>query len=233
MGGSEEREFNEENSRHIILDRNGIAGIGNAYTYSVWGLVMGREDDRIALYDANSTLNSLDIKGKDYIPVNERIKAFRLIYPRGLIKTEIIGLENGICTMKAEVYDDEGKLLATGHAQEKETSSFINKTSYIENCETSCVGRALGNMGIGLDYGFASYEEVANAKKQQEDAKNEKISNDQWKTLNRFYSKEEIKAMYQELGITKGQDIPQDYAVKKIEEYWQKSKKELPDKDFF
>lgn len=233
MGGSEEREFNEENSEHPIFYPNWTYGFTDADIDSVWGLVMGREEDRIALFDANSTLNSLDIKGKDYIPVNERIKAFRLIYPRGLIKTEIIGLENGICTMKAEVYDDEGRLLATGHAQEKETSSFINKTSYIENCETSCVGRALGNMGIGLDYGFASYEEVANAKKQQEDAKNEKISNDQWKTLNRFYSKEEIKAMYQELGITKGQDIPQDYAVKKIEEYWQKSKKELPDKDFF
>lgn len=195
-----------------------------------------REEQLNLLAEANKSLLSMGIKGKDYIPVNERIKAFRFIYPKGLIKTEIIGLENGICTMKAEVYDDEGKLLATGHAQEKETSSFINKTSYIENCETSCVGRALGNMGIGLDYGFASYEEVANAKKQQEDAKNGedvKISNDQWKTLNNFYSKEEIKAMYQELGITNGKDIPMDYAVKKIEEYWEKSKQELPDKKFY
>lgn len=194
---------------------------------------MAREENWALLTEANKHMSTLDIKGKDYIPVNERIKAFRYIYPKGQILTEIIGLENGICTIKASAYDEEGHLLGTGHAQEKETSSFINKTSYIENCETSAVGRCLGMLGIGLDNGFASYEEVANAKKQQEDAKNEKISNDQWKTLNRFYSKEEIKAMYQELGITKGQDIPQDYAVKKIEEYWQKSKKELPDKDFF
>lgn len=59
------------------------------------------------------------------------------------------------------------------------------------------------------------------------------ISNDLWKSLNRFYSKEEIKQMYAELGITNGKDIPMDYAVKKIEEYWAKSKKELPDKEFY
>ena len=197
---------------------------------------MVREEMLTLMQEANRSLLSMDIKGKDYIPVNERIKAFRFIYPQGQIRTEIIGLADGICTMKAEAYDEEGRLLSTGHAQEKETSSFINKTSYIENCETSAVGRCLGNLGIGLDYGFASYEEVANAKKQQEDAKNDgevKISNDQWKTLNKFYSKEEIKQMYAELGITNGKDIPMDYAVKKIEEYWAKSKKELPDKEFY
>ena len=197
---------------------------------------MVRDEMLTLMQEANKSLLSMDIKGKDYIPVNERIKAFRYIYPQGQIRTEIIGLADGICTMKAEAYDEEGRLLSTGHAQEKETSSFINKTSYIENCETSAVGRCLGNLGIGLDYGFASYEEVANAKKQQEDAKNDgevKISNDQWKTLNKFYSKDDIKAMYQELGITNGKDIPMDYAVKKIEEYWAKSKKELPDKEFY
>lgn len=197
---------------------------------------MTREENWALLTEANKHMSTLDIKGKDYIPVNERIKAFRYIYPKGQILTEIIGLENGICTIKASAYDEEGHLLGTGHAQEKETSSFINKTSYIENCETSAVGRCLGMLGIGLDNGFASYEEVANAKKQQEDAKKDEpvmISNGQWKTLNRFYTKEEIKQMYAELGITNGKEIPMDYAVKKIEEYWEKSKKELPDKEFF
>jgi hypothetical protein len=194
---------------------------------------MTREESWALLTEANKHLSTLDIKGKDYIPVNERIKAFRFIYPRGQIVTEIIGLENGICTIKASAYDEEGKLLATGHAQEKETSSFINKTSYIENCETSAVGRCLGNAGIGLDNGFASYEEVANAKKQQEEDGEAKISKDQWKTLNSFYTKEEIGEMKKELGITNGQDIPMDYAVKKIEEYWARSKQELPDKKFY
>lgn len=175
------------------------------------------EQDRFNLSMANGMLSKVDIKGKDYIPVNERIKAFRYIYPRGQIITEIIGLENGICTMKASAYDDEGHLLGTGHAQEKETSSFINKTSFIENCETSAVGRCLGMLGIGLDNGFASYEEVANAKLQQEQKAT--ISNEQWKTLNQMYTKDEIKAMYTELGITSGKQIPVDYYQKKVDEY--------------
>ena len=193
---------------------------------------MARQDDVLLLQQANETLKALDIKGKDYIPVNERIKAFRYIYPRGQILTEIIGLENGICTMKAEAYDDQGKLLATGHAQEKETSSFINKTSYIENCETSCVGRCLGNLGIGLDNGFASYEEVANAKVQQEQARST-INKDEWEKLKQMYSKEEIKAMYEELSITKGTDIPKEYFDKKKQQWDEKFKAEHPDKDFF
>ena len=57
--------------------------------------------------------------------------------------------------------------MSTGIAYEVEGSSFINKTSFIENCETSAIGRALGNLGIGIDTSVASYEEVANAVKQQ------------------------------------------------------------------
>ncbi len=193
----------------------------------------GRDKDIALLQLANERLISLDIKGKDYIPVNERIKAFRFIYPRGQILTEIIGLENGICTMKAEVYDDNGKLLATGHAQEKETSSFINKTSFIENCETSCIGRALGSLGIGLDNGFASYEEVANAKVQQGEMERKTINKDEWEKLKLMYSKEEIKQMYAELNITKGTDIPKEYYDKKKKEYDTKFDQEHPSKEFY
>jgi hypothetical protein len=112
---------------------------------------------------ANETIRTTDIKGKDYAEVNQRIKAFRMVFPNGQIITEILKLENGIVTMKASVFDDEGNVLGTGHAQEKESSSFINKTSFIENCETSAVGRALGLCGFGIDTSVASYEEVANA----------------------------------------------------------------------
>lgn len=182
---------------------------------------MEREKDLQLLKEANETLAKVDIKGKDYVPVSERIKAFRLIYPRGQIVTEIVGLANGVCTMKASVFDDEGRLLGTGHGQEKEGSTFINKTSYIENCETSAIGRALGSCGIGLDNGFASFEEVANAKLQQGENVEPKatISNEQWKNLNRMYSKDEIKAMYEELGITNGKNIPIEYYERKTEEY--------------
>lgn len=103
----------------------------------------------------------------DYAEVNERIKVFRMLYPEGFIKTQLLKLENGFCLIKAEVgyYKITGDeiVLATGTAYEKENSTFINKTSYIENCETSAIGRALAMMGIGIDKSVASAEEVANA----------------------------------------------------------------------
>lgn len=127
------------------------------------------------LQKANEQIQTTDIKGKDYAEVNQRIKAFRMLHPNGAIKTSIVELQNGVCVMQAFVYDEDQKLVATGHAYEKEGSTFINKTSYIENCETSAVGRALGMLGIGIDTSVASFEEVSNAIAQQEDQK--KIEN--------------------------------------------------------
>lgn len=112
---------------------------------------------------ANETIKTTDIKGKDYAEVNQRIKAFRMVYPQGIIQTEMISNENGVCVFKASAYDDNGSLLSTGHAYEKENSSFINKTSFIENCETSAIGRCLGIAGFGIDVSVASAEEVQNA----------------------------------------------------------------------
>lgn len=115
------------------------------------------------LVKANETINKVDVKGKQYAMVNDRVKAFRMLCPNGSINTDILSMENGIVTMKAVVKDGGGNILGTGLAQEKESSSYINKTSYIENCETSAVGRALGFAGIGVDGSMASAEEVANA----------------------------------------------------------------------
>ena len=120
---------------------------------------------------ANEQIGTIDIKGKDYAEVNQRIKAFRMVYPQGVIETEMLSNENGICVFKAFVGYREGNelyKLATGTAYEKEDSSFINKTSYIENCETSAVGRALGMAGFGIDVSVASAEEVQNAMANQE-----------------------------------------------------------------
>ena len=118
---------------------------------------------------ANATIKTTDVKGKEYAEVNQRIKAFRSIRPNGCIETCLVSNANGVCVFSAVVKDENGKVLGTGHAYEKENSSFINKTSYIENCETSAVGRALGMCGIGIDVSLASYEEVANAITQQEE----------------------------------------------------------------
>ena len=116
----------------------------------------------------NKAIKTTDIKGKDYAEVNQRIKAFRMLYPTGTISTEIISLQDGICVIKATITTDGGIVLGTGTAYEKENSTFINKTSYIENCETSAVGRALGMCGFGIDTSIASAEEVTNAINNQE-----------------------------------------------------------------
>ena len=128
---------------------------------------------------ANDTIETTDIKGKEYAEVNQRIKAFRMVYPDGIIDTQMISNENGVCIFKAQVgyYEDDGciRWLGTGYAYEKENSSFINKTSYIENCETSAVGRALGMAGFGIDVSVASAEEVANAIANQEPSKEDAL----------------------------------------------------------
>lgn len=111
----------------------------------------------------NERVKKIEVKGKNYTCVAARISAFRELCPVGTISTEILSLADGVVTMKTTITDENGKILATGMAQEKETSSYINKTSYIENCETSAVGRALGMLGIGSDEQMASAEEVANA----------------------------------------------------------------------
>ena len=125
------------------------------------------------LQEANKLIKTIDVKGKDYAEVPQRIKAFRSLFPNGAIETSIISNDNQMVVMKATVRDEEGHVLGEGHAYEKESSSFINKTSYIENCETSAVGRALGMCGFGIDTSVASYEEMANAINNQDRMKAE------------------------------------------------------------
>lgn len=126
--------------------------------------------------EANATIKTTNIKGRQYAEVNQRIKAFRMVYPEGFIISEIDQLVDGLCIFRArvgvyEVFADgavKERVLGTGTAYEKEGSSQINRTSYIENCETSAIGRALGMAGFGIDTSVASAEEVENAIHQQE-----------------------------------------------------------------
>jgi hypothetical protein len=74
-------------------------------------------------------MKTIDIKGKAYVQVNERIMYFREHYPTGNIITEIVSIADGVCIMKVLITVDN-IVRATGHAYEKEDSSFINKTSY-------------------------------------------------------------------------------------------------------
>ena len=125
---------------------------------------------------ANEGMTGIDFKGKNYVMVNSRVTAFRKLFPEGFISTDIISLENGVVVMKAKAgYYADGKevILGTGLAYEREQTSYINKTSFIENCETSAVGRALGFLALGNDDSICSAEELVNAIKTQEQIKAE------------------------------------------------------------
>lgn len=106
-----------------------------------------------------------NIKGKQYVEVNERIKYFRESgeYKGWSLTSDVYHLDADSCVIKASVLNDKGEIVATGFAQEDKSSSYINKTSYVENCETSAWGRALANLGIGIDTSIASSNEVAMA----------------------------------------------------------------------
>lgn len=108
-------------------------------------------------------MESIKIQGKEYVMVNERLKAFRADHPEYSLISEIVNLDNNSCIIKASILNDKGVVIATGHAQEDRDSTYINKTSFIENCETSAWGRALGNFGYGIDTSVASADEVAMA----------------------------------------------------------------------
>ena len=126
-------------------------------------------------YQANNTKKKFNLD--EYVTVNERIMKFYEKYPEGRIVTEIISWQDGIIVMKATVYRDSNNIpAATGHAYEKEGSSFINQTSALENAESSATGRALAMLGFEIKKSIASYEEVANAKLNQ-DSKETKNNN--------------------------------------------------------
>ena len=175
---------------------------------------------------ANESLKATDIKGKGYIEVNQRIKAFRQVYPTGTISTEIISLENGVVMMKATVLDDAGKTLATGLAYEKESSSFINKTSFIENCETSAIGRALGFCGFGIDSSVASAEEVENAMLNQgnQDKQERKASPKQVALLEKIYQGENLDKLLKYNNLEKLEDISMTKASELISKNMKKGK---------
>ena len=125
-------------------------------------------NDKLNLKGKKMTkLKTINIKGKNYVTVNERIKYFREHFTGYSLTSEITHINDSGVISKAELRDPEGNLLATGIGHEKQGSSFINKTSFIENCETSAWGRCLGNFGIGIDESVASADEVANAIKNQ------------------------------------------------------------------
>jgi hypothetical protein len=113
---------------------------------------------------------------ENYIPVNERLALFYKDFPNGRVTTELIehNLESGFVMFKANAFRDreDAEPSATGHAFEERTQGYVNKTSYIENCETSAVGRALALLGYEISKGIASREEMAKVKRMEQQPAN-------------------------------------------------------------
>lgn len=126
----------------------------------------------------NSEISMIDLKGKNYAMVPERVTAFRKLFPDGFITTEILSNDGTTVLMKATAgYYRDGVpvVLGSGMAQEIRGKGMVNGTSHIENCETSAVGRALGMIGLGINGGgICSAEELVNAITAQNQMKQEK-----------------------------------------------------------
>ena len=121
---------------------------------------------------SNYKFKTTNIRGKQYVEVNERIKFFRQEeqYKNWSLITEFTVLDEAQCVCKASSVDADNRIISVGHAHEVQGSSNINKTSYVENCETSAIGRALAMLGIGIDTSIASANEVSDAIAKQDTA---------------------------------------------------------------
>jgi len=109
---------------------------------------------------------AIDIKGKNYVLVSDRVIYFNETYLKGSIKTQLVSQpEAQMVVIKAIVIPDITipERYFTGYSQATWGDGNVNKTSALENCETSAVGRALAMMGIGVIDSIASVDEMKKA----------------------------------------------------------------------
>jgi len=142
-------------------------------------------------------MQSIKIKGKDYIQVHERVAELRRnpLYKTLTIETEIVEknyseligdiVKNDkvvgkkttkvldAIIIKCVIRNKDGNVVSSGYAQEEKATGFVNETSFVENCETSAVGRALGFLGIGIKDSIASADELVVAISKQKKSTNQ------------------------------------------------------------
>jgi len=118
-------------------------------------------------------MKSVNIKGKEYITVNERLIYFRSkpAFKGWKIIEELVSLDEKEGVFKVTILNSENHQIVNAHAQEYRDSSYINKTSFVENGFTSALGRALGYLGIGINTAIASADEVVTAVNNQPEKK--------------------------------------------------------------
>ncbi len=105
-------------------------------------------------------MKTTNIKGKEYVTVNERLKEFRNTHKDYSLISRIVREDEKSVIFEAQVIDDKGVVRANGFARETLDKGGVNKFAMYENAETSAWGRALGNFGIGIDTAVCSADEL-------------------------------------------------------------------------
>lgn len=123
-------------------------------------------------YQLMSTkMKTINIKGKEYVPVVERVKEFHKLHPNGEIQTEVLPGSSDRVVVKAIVTFNRGsdkRLIFTGHSQAEWGKGMMGNVA-LEVAETSAIGRALGFANIGLLDGIASADEMKKVRKVEGD----------------------------------------------------------------
>jgi len=98
--------------------------------------------------------------GKKYLEVKHRITILRRNYALALgIDTTLLEANDKYVRVITKITDPEGRILASGMAEEMRDQGPVNKTSALENCESSSIGRAIAALGLhGGEY--PSYDEM-------------------------------------------------------------------------
>lgn len=126
-------------------------------------------------------MKTINIKGKEYVPVVERVKEFHRLHKEGTISTQIISNVDNRVVVKATVYlgSGDGTSVFTGHSQAEYGKGMMGDVA-LEIAETSAIGRALGFANIGLIDGIASADEMRKVSKNQavSNKSNEDYNND-------------------------------------------------------
>lgn len=119
-------------------------------------------------------MKTINIKGKEYVPVVERVKEFHKLYPNSEIRTEILptSTEDRVIVKATVCLDSSDKVSSyrtfTGHSQATYGKGMMGDVA-LEVAETSAIGRALGFANIGLIDGIASADEIRKVSKVADD----------------------------------------------------------------
>jgi len=102
-----------------------------------------------AAAQAANKQSGVNLKGKSYLMVANRVEVFRQHFGVAFtIDTQLVSHDEKHACFRASILDDTGRSVANGYALEHYGSSAVNKGNYLENCETSAIGRALAAFGL-------------------------------------------------------------------------------------